>query len=134
MVIGDIPPLLDPDEAPRAPRGPFCMPLRTSMRPTIASLESLESHDQYQSPSTTRVLGESVKIYFGGRYSGAIRFSANHRRAKVCRPDTNLSCRSGRRPQRTNRFGLYRLALRLIGGAWSFWKSGFHSSGRSPTA
>src|SRR5580704_17014711 len=42
MVMGDMPPpLLDPDEEPRAPRGPFCIPLRTSMRPTIASLDSL---------------------------------------------------------------------------------------------
>jgi hypothetical protein len=40
MVSGDMPPLLlDPAEEPRAPRGPFCIPLRTSMRPTIASLK-----------------------------------------------------------------------------------------------
>src|ERR1700722_14496711 len=60
MVMGDMPPPLDPDGAPRAPRGPFCIPLRTSMRPTIASLES---RGEYQSLSTTRLLGESVKIY-----------------------------------------------------------------------
>jgi hypothetical protein len=31
MVIGDMPPLLVPDEAP--PRGPFRIPLRTSSKP-----------------------------------------------------------------------------------------------------
>jgi hypothetical protein len=61
MVTGDMPPpLLDPDEEPRAPRGPFCIPLRTSMRPTIASLDS---RADYQSAWPTRLLGENVKIY-----------------------------------------------------------------------
>jgi hypothetical protein len=61
MVTGDmLPPLLDPDEEPRAPRGPFCIPLRTSMRPTIASLDS---RADYQSAWPTRLLGENVKIY-----------------------------------------------------------------------
>jgi hypothetical protein len=61
MVMGDMPPLLlDPGEEPRAPRGPFCIPLRTSMRPTIASLDS---RADYWSVSTTRLLEENVKIY-----------------------------------------------------------------------
>ena len=33
MVIGDMPP-----PSPRLPRGPFCMPLKTSSKPMIASL------------------------------------------------------------------------------------------------
>ena len=34
MVIGDMP----PPPSPRLPRGPFCMPLKTSSKPMIASL------------------------------------------------------------------------------------------------
>jgi hypothetical protein len=36
MVIGDMPPLLLLDGW-RCPRGPFCIPLRTSIRPIVAS-------------------------------------------------------------------------------------------------
>src|SRR5262249_35689509 len=61
MVMGDKPPPPEPDDgAPRAPRGPFCIPLSTSMRPTVASLDSCE---HYQSVWPTRLLGENVKIY-----------------------------------------------------------------------
>jgi hypothetical protein len=62
-VMGDMPaPLLDPDPdaEPRDPRGPFCIPLSTSMRPTIASLDS---PGHYQTLWDTRLLEESVKIY-----------------------------------------------------------------------
>src|SRR5262245_2415778 len=62
MVRGDMPPpLLDPDEGRRAPRGPFCIPLRTSMRPTLASLDC--ACGTIKPNGRTRLLGENVKIY-----------------------------------------------------------------------
>src|ERR1700719_2980375 len=37
MVIGDMPPPLPLVEEPRGPCGPFCMPLRTSIKPIVTS-------------------------------------------------------------------------------------------------
>jgi hypothetical protein len=40
IVTGDMPPPLPLVEGPLEPRGPFCMPLRTSIKPIFASIQT----------------------------------------------------------------------------------------------
>src|ERR1700683_2509807 len=76
MVSGDMPPPL-PVEGPRGPCGPFCMPLRTSIRPMSSlPLPERRSADQFSCPKVPRKYGEITRVKHG-----AIRLRANDRRS-----------------------------------------------------
>ena len=72
MVIGDMP----PPPSPRLPRGPFCMPLKTSSKPMIASLSVVARVRALRQgnggvSATLRALRTIMATYVGARYVGA---------------------------------------------------------------
>src|ERR1700733_12534491 len=61
IIIGDMPPPLLAVEGARGPRGPFCIPLRTSIKPIFASIGACCPSFAGFAPGFSRLLPKTPK-------------------------------------------------------------------------